>query len=213
MIAKLDRKKQHTKYMVDDIQCPGVTTIMGELSKPFLVTWANQQGLKGINTATDREALDIGTIAHFLIESHISKTEPDLRDYAPVDVDKAKIAFQGYLKLEEKHKIIYIKNELSLVSRKHFFGGTCDMYCEIDGLKTLVDFKTSKKIYPEYFIQCAAYKELLIENGYPVEQEYIFRIDKETGDFEDKKLNLTTKEFDFFLLLQRVYRCRKELKI
>jgi len=78
MIMKLDRKKGHTKYMVGDIQCPGVTTILQELSKPFLIVWANQEGLRGHNTATDRTAMDIGTIAHFLIETHISAYLPSV---------------------------------------------------------------------------------------------------------------------------------------
>jgi hypothetical protein len=213
MKIKLERNRTHQKYEVNGVYVPGVTTILQEMSKPFLLTWANKQGLAGIDINKDREALDIGTIAHFLIDCHLNGNEPDLEDYAPVDVKKAQTAFSAYLELEKKHGIKPIKNELQLISKVYGYGGTLDLYCEIDGKKTLVDFKTSKAIYKEYHLQLSAYSGLLIENDMPIEQYYIFRIDKETGDFEDKKVVLTGKEFTLFLKYLEIYMLRKELKI
>ena len=212
MKVKLERNKPHQSYKIDGVRVPGYSTIASELSKGWMKKWANSEGLLGHDLSKITEAVDIGSIAHFLIDCHLNGNEPDLTDYAQVDIDKAETAYLAYLECEKKYNLKMIKNELQLVSYKYRYGGTCDLYCDISGMKTLIDLKTSKAFYPDMKIQLAAYRQLLIENGYPVEQQIIFRIDKETGRFEDIPITLT-KEFELFLALFNVYKFRKELKI
>lgn len=57
--------KAHVKYRTKDkVLVPGVTTITNLLNKPYLIKWANDLGLEGIDSTKYRdEAADIGTLA------------------------------------------------------------------------------------------------------------------------------------------------------
>ena len=73
-IEQISRSKVHTVYKTgDSIRVPSVTTILGVLSKPALIPWANRLGLQGIDSSkyVDRLAT-IGTLAHYWIESYIN---------------------------------------------------------------------------------------------------------------------------------------------
>jgi len=47
------------------------------------------------------------------------------------------------------------------------YAGTVDLLCEIDGKPTLVDFKTSKSIWPSHRMQVSAYQRALPESHKP----------------------------------------------
>jgi hypothetical protein len=45
--------------------------------------------------------------------------------------------------------------------------GTADLFCELDGLRTIVDYKTSKGVYVDQLIQVGGgYRHLAVESGY-----------------------------------------------
>lgn len=174
----MGKAKAHQKYFTKDgILVPGVTTVLQILNKPFLLVWANKIGLEGIKMSAYVDNLaDIGTLAHSIVEAHLKKTEVDYSDYTPNQKILAENSAAKFFDWEIKNKFEVIKCELQMVSDKYFFGGTVDIYCILNGKKTLIDLKTSKSVYPEHFIQTAAYKILLEENGYPVEECRILRI-------------------------------------
>lgn len=94
----------------------------------------------------------------------------------------AEKCFQKYLDWEKEHDIQPILLEAQLVSEKYKFGGTLDNYCLLDEIPTLIDYKTSKAIYEDYFYQLAGYKILLEEYGHPVEQCLILRIGRDEAE-------------------------------
>ena len=206
--------KAHTVYkLMDGKRVPGATTITGLLNKPYLVKWANNLGLEGIDSSkyTD-EAAAVGTLAHAMVQAHLQKEEIDTAMYSPIQVDLARNAVLSYLEWESRHKIEPIICEIPMVSEKMRFGGTVDCYCLLDGIPTLLDFKTGKAIYEEYFVQTSAYKELLIEAGHPVERVQILRIGRdETEGFEERSITDTSKYFRIFQNLLDVYYTKKEL--
>ena len=90
-IEQISRSKVHTVYKTgDSIRVPSVTTILGVLSKPALIPWANRLGLQGIDSSkyVDRLAT-IGTLAHYWIESYLNGEEPNLDQYSPEEKDLA----------------------------------------------------------------------------------------------------------------------------
>ena len=215
----LDRLKKASKAHIvyktsDGKRVAGVTTITGLLNKPYLVTWANKHGLEGIDSSkyTD-EAASIGTLAHQMVQDHLQghKTELDL--YSPLQVSLAENSFLSYLHWEEGHDIQPIICETPLVSDTLRYGGTVDCYCLLDGVPTIVDFKTGKAIYDEYFVQVSAYKQLLIEHGHPVEQIKILRIGRdETEGFEERTVTDDRDYYDIFIDLLDIYYLKKKLK-
>ena len=75
-----------------------------------------------------------------------------------------------------------------------YFGGTVDCICRINGRVYLIDFKTSKKISPEYLLQVCAYTWIInsgyVENLPKIDGVGIIRVDKETKHkYEDLFLN------------------------
>lgn len=207
--------KAHTVYKLADgkTRVPGTTTITGQLNKPQLVAWANRLGLEGIDSSTyTDEAAKTGSLAHAMVQANLQNDELDMRQYSPVQVDLAENALISFFEWKSRHAIVPIQCETPMVSETMKYGGTIDCYCLLDGAHVLLDFKTGKAIYDEYFVQLAAYKNLLEEQGLPVDQCRILRIGRdETEGFEERTVTDTRKYFDIFKNLLNVYYLKKEL--
>ncbi len=183
------KEKYHLK---DGSVVPGTTTITGELgwSKNSLVSWANKLGLRGIETRkfTDDKAM-IGTLAHSFVLAEMKGEQPDTSDYTLNQINQAKNCLASYNEWKAKRKIEPIIVEQMLVSERHRYGGTPDFFGKVDEIFTLVDYKTGKGIYPEYTIQVAAYRNLLMELDHNVENVRILSIPRgEDESFSEKIL-------------------------
>ncbi|MCL1789905.1 MAG: PD-(D/E)XK nuclease family protein [Peptococcaceae bacterium] len=208
--------KAHTRYKTSDGKLvPGTTTVTSLLNKPHLVAWANRLGLEGIDSSKYRDgAAEVGTLAHAMIQEHLLGDEVDFDQYSQRSIDLATRAVASFFAWENQHDIELIMSEHPLVSDELGYGGTIDCYCVLDGIPTLVDFKTGKAIYDDYFIQLAAYRHLLEEHGHPVKQCRILRIGRDaTEGFEERVVSDTDKYFEIFKHLLGVYNLKKELKL
>ena len=198
---------------------PGVTSVLSVIAKPQLIRWANELGLQGIDSsAYVSEAAVIGSLAHSMIQEHLGGPEWDRGAYSPAQVDLAENAFISFLEWEKRtaKAMTTIHIELPLVSECNRYGGTIDWYGDIDGQKWLIDIKTSKDLYPEHVFQVAAYKELLVENGYDVEGVRLLRVGRsEDEGFDDhiiggERLMLAAEVFlDALYLYRAMARYRK----
>lgn len=190
---------------------PGVTTILGVLNKPALVYWANQLGLKGIDSRayTDDKAA-IGTLAHYMILCHLKRTFPDVSDYSAKQIDQAETCLIKYWDWEKQHTLKTIFAEKPVVSDAFLYGGTFDWYGELDDTYALLDFKTGKGIYPEMAYQLAAYRELVGELGYFTKNNQILRIgrDPEEG-FEVRSYPLLGNHWLIFKHCLDIYHLQK----
>jgi hypothetical protein len=178
------RDSGHQVYKTaDGTRVPGVTTICGVMDKPALVKWANNLGLQGTDSTKYVDALAAsGTLAHYWAEEVLIGREPDqavLDEYAKCDQDRAMTSVIKLMEWMKEHEIEVLGRELQMVSERHAFGGTCDIYARVDGKLTLVDIKTCKALYgagDEKWTQLAGYKMLLEEAGKTVDEAYILRI-------------------------------------
>lgn len=110
-------------------------------------------------------------------------------------------AFHAWL---DAHAIEPLTPEVRLVSRVHGYAGTADLIARVDGVPTLVDFKTSKGVFLEYPVQVAAYKHAAIEMGLAEAPMagLIARFPKEAGDtFEVADIPWEWQEFLFEMFL------------
>jgi hypothetical protein len=69
----------------------------------------------------------------------------------------------SYFEWKKGHKIQDILVEEPLVSEKFGFGGTPDRLAYVDDILTLLDYKTGKGIYDEYYYQTCSYVKLVEE--------------------------------------------------
>jgi hypothetical protein len=207
--------KAHTIYkLADGKRVPGTTTVLGVLNKPALVAWANRLGLEGVDSSRYvDESARIGTLAHYLVQCHLTKQEPDLSQYGRFEIDKAENALISYFEWEKSRNIVPIENELPLVSEAYGYGGTIDFIGMIDEIHTICDFKTGSGIYDEHYYQVCAYRQLAIENGFEVNQVRILNIPrKETEEFTEKIYTSFDKGWKIFQHCLEIYNLQKDKK-
>ena len=217
VIEKLKNVEAHQRYRTADGKIvPGVTTVLGILNKPALVPWANNLGLQGISVKDYVDKLaKIGTLAHYFVECDLRGDEPDLDSYSPEEIRIAETCLLKYWDWKAENNPEPIMIEGQLVSERFGFGGTIDLYCEIGGVKWLVDLKTGKAIYPEQITQLSAYTALLKENGYKVDKVQILRIGRsEDEGFEpqEKTLRQLVPHWKIFKNCLEIYQLQKEIR-
>jgi hypothetical protein len=212
---------------------PSVTAICGILNKPALIPWAINNTLEvckgaigpGVEYAETyleavweaakkasadikRSAAERGKSRHAEIERSLNSLDSradggqdDLRKWLQT------ITFE------------VVAVERRIYSRRHRFSGTLDCITRSkDGL-VLIDWKTSKSIYPEFRLQTAAYQLAWEEEhpDQPIEGRYLVRI-AEDGSVEPHYFPRSTYRLDKkgFLgaldLYRRAQQIEKEFK-
>ena len=212
---KYKNLKAHTRYYDESgKRLPGTTTILGVMSKGYgLMKWYWQMGMKGIDVEkyVDKTA-NIGTLGHYLIECELKDEQPDLEPFSNEEINAAENCLIKFYDWQEENELEVLGVEKTLVSEKYKYGGTIDLYCKLNGKYTLVDLKTSKAIYDSHMIQLAAYKNLLEENDYKVEQVKILRIGRTDDEgFEVRTQEDLSTEWELFQNLINVYNLKKQL--
>lgn len=175
----------HTRYFsADGDQVPGATTVLGEtLGARHLVHWANRAGLAGVDSAkfTD-EAAATGSLVHLLIQAELTGQEVTIRDFTPAQAERAQHALGRFKVWRSQHELVPLLVEQSLVCDEHRFGGTVDLYAELDGVPALVDYKTSGGVRLGHVIQVGAYWHLLRQHGHEVKGVRILRLGRSESD-------------------------------
>lgn len=189
--------------------------------------WATQlQGRLGEERGHKKElakAGEIGTQCHALIEWTLRTSMCEKCGPAPEINDKAKWAFAAWMRWKDKVNLKPISIETTVVSERYGFAGTMDLLAEVNGELTLLDWKTGKAIYPESFLQNAAYRHATRELGIgdPL-RGLIVRLPKvdtdpefEIADAGDEWLNFKTflTAFDLWKWQQRTEEARKEKQV
>jgi len=209
------KARAHTIYKLPDgVRVPGVTTILGVLNKPALVKWANNLGLQGIDSSKYRDGMaDIGTLAHQMILDYFKGKDTDTSEYSRSQIELAENCLLSFWEWEKGHNIKVIKAEVPLISVEYGYGGTIDCFCSLDGIATLLDFKTGKALYSEATMQISAYAYLLKENNYIPQALHLLRIGRDENEgFEEKVITNYNVAWQIFLRCLDIYNLQKLLK-
>lgn len=224
-------------YEIDGKQYWSVTTILGILEKPALVPWAAKMTAEAYsaellrifqastaNTFADiiqhlpqledaakknyrkqsETAMSYGTTVHELIEEYCKTgVEPELSDH-PIEVQTAWASWKTWLVAFDYEPLA---QEIQVCNTEVGYAGRFDAIAMVNGICTLVDFKTSSGFYgDEYLYQLAAYW-MAAPDEYDIKQGGILRLDKTTGMPEWKVYDLDdlTRGWEIFRLLAKVY--------
>jgi hypothetical protein len=136
------------------------------------------------------EAASIGSIAHRVLEQMLLGKEVKLplrRDdmLAPNVtqdmIDMANNAIDAGMRYISEHKISVIEAEAARWSPRWGYIGTGDLIAKIDGKRSALDWKTSKRLYSTVFLQLAAYQEAWLEEhpDQPLEQRVAVNIGRD----------------------------------
>lgn len=200
----MGKYSDHSTYINDkNIEVPSVTTILKLLNKPHIATWANNLGWKRQNYKKVLEdKANRGTLVHEVCHEYLFNegTKFDIPVNKLSYVKNNLLTFKNFL---ETHNLNPIWGEKSFSSDK--YGGTVDLYCELEGKKTIIDFKTSKKFYSSHFIQLGAYIQLLETFDYGVEQVGILIIHENDWDLKLLDRNDMVTYIDLFNKLSDMF--------
>lgn len=168
---------------------------------------------KGAFRDIKAEALNVGKAAHTFLESYLKGENPEL----PLEGTPVRSCVDAAIAWMDEHRVEPIEVERRVYSRKYKFCGTLDMLARVDGYRALIDWKSSNSIYPEYWIQTAAYAKAFEEEDpnyyHKIKHRYIVRLGKEDGTFEVQKhgRKQCNIEFDAFLGALKLFRKLKEM--
>lgn len=163
-------------YQLDGRKALGVTTVVGTLDKPALVTWAARMSaelavndwerlgelpiadrlkeLSWAHKATNRAATTRGTEIHH----HADRLVAGGEIHVP---DELRGPVEAYARFLDAWQITSLASETPLGSPTYGYAGTADLWCRI-GVRgdapALVDVKTGKGVYDETALQLAAYR-------------------------------------------------------
>ena len=139
---------------------PSVTTVIGAQKKASIMAWRQRVGEEAANKIS-RQASSRGTNVHTLCERYLNNDK--LGDIMP----DAKEMFIALVPLLDRIDNIWYQ-EQALFSEQLGLAGRVDCIGEFDGVLSIIDFKTSKRIKQrddilDYFAQCTAYSLMLEE--------------------------------------------------
>jgi len=201
-------------FTKDGTKVPSVTTILGRFKDAGgLIHWSWKLGMEGKDYKAVRDqAADAGTLAHELIDAHITGQTITLDGDGEI-IRQAQNAFNSYKNWELTTGVKIEWTERQLVSEEHKFGGTPDAFGIVDNKPVLLDWKSSNAIYSDYLLQLAAYAELIREvHGVEVQGYYLCRFSKENGDFSVHHYPELKEALRMFLLLREAYDLDKSLR-
>lgn len=149
---------------------PSVTTVVGAMKKQAIMEWRNRVGEVEANKIS-KLATGRGNRVHDLAERYLKNEGIDWIREMPDAVEMFRSLIAPIQRINNIHYI-----EQSLWSEKIGLAGRVDLIAEWDGVLSVIDFKTSKKIkkaedIQDYFAQCTAYSGMYEEHvGVPIDQ-------------------------------------------
>jgi hypothetical protein len=214
------------EYWESGVEVTSVTKALSVINKPTLVAWAANKAIEAasimiqpgktydeVELATiwesarkahyqaKTDAGTLGILVHKWVEHYIKTGGGKTGEMPPMPVnDKLKDSIDKFLKWQERHQVEFLTSEQPIFSKKYRYAGTLDFVCKLDGKLFLGDLKTSSGIYPEQFIQTAAYRQARTEE-FPQENYFgqlIVRIGKD-GSFEFARV-VNDQTYSFMLV-------------
>lgn len=203
--GKLTFEEGDHVYRFNGEKVPSVTTILQQVAKPALVPWAAKlvvEHIKGHSRPLPSGAYHVtpedlaaakaapravrdqagsdGTAVHNYAEAVLNgERTPTLKNEAQL---AGAAAFEDWF---ESVTVEAIALERIVFSRRLWYAGKFDFFGKINGRYCILDFKTSSGVWPEYWLQIAAYEHALREEtriNDPLDH-VIIHLDKKSGEF------------------------------
>ena len=163
-------------YWLDDKPFVSVTHVLTVLDKPGLLQWFGREVWRAMvadPTLSEKEALSApfrisdqaksrGQTIHSIVEAY-----KHTRNYIEGIPERYRGFAQAFYRWTQDNRVRIVEHERTVVSHKYGYAGTLDLLVEMNGGEKpiIIDCKTGKDIYPESFLQLAAYRQALKESG------------------------------------------------
>lgn len=193
--------KKQNQYSIEGKKVPSVTQILSVINKPPLLYWYGKHGTKECQRLL-KEAGEYGDMVHTLVQNFLEGQTQKVNKDQKTILKNLKASTKGWE---------WDQFEVVLTNDEHGYGGTCDALATIEGKRALVDFKTSKGVWPEFSLQMAAYEQCVMaysKEELDIEIVRILHLDKETLSWSVLNID-TTDLFPVFLAAKEVYEWTK----
>jgi ATP-dependent exoDNAse (exonuclease V) beta subunit len=147
----------------DGTRARSVTSVLGEAAdKTALMEWKRRVGEKEANRISTQAARR-GTAFHAICENYLLNEDSFPPNTMPTNIDSFKLV-RPYL---DEHVGTVYGIEAMVYSKELRAAGTADLIAQWDGVTSIIDFKTSKRLKREdwiegYFLQATTYA-LMVE--------------------------------------------------
>jgi genome maintenance exonuclease 1 len=202
--------KKHLKYTINGKQVPSVTTILNELSKPGIEKWYGRLGIAEAEKQK-AEAAEFGSKVHSAIEAIYQGQTPAMYD------ERFASTVNNFKKWADHNISEWVAFEKAIYHDELMYAGTIDAVARLKGTNklVLVDFKTSKKVREEYYLQVVAYAmatrmEDNAVNLKDLEGAIIVHLDHDTLLWEAVNVSLTDDLFNVFKACLEIYKWRNK---
>ena len=153
------------------VRYPSITTVLSILSEDGIRKWRARVGEEEANKISTRAA-NRGTAVHSIIEKYLDNEEDYAKDFMPNIIQN----FADIKPLLDQNVDNIRAQEVPLYSDHLRLAGRVDCVAEFNGILSIIDFKTSRKLkkrewITNYFAQEAAYAIMWEERtGEPITQ-------------------------------------------
>ena len=109
----------------------------------------------------------------------------DLSQYTEEQLKKSETGYNNFKNWIDQNKIEILYIEPNLVSEEYKYGGTPDLVTEMNNRFALIDWKSSRKVYSDYFLQLGGYCCLIKENyNIHIDDIHILRFSKSINGWD-----------------------------
>ena len=177
VLPELTRKttEEGRRYFTPDGKAyPSITTVLSILGKDAILAWRARVGEEEANKVS-RQASTRGTAVHKLAEDYIDNVEDWKGKQMPANI----MTFNTIKPVIDAHINNIWFQEAFLYSDKLECAGQVDCIAEWDGVLSIIDFKTSRRVKKEeditnYFIQMCFYAAAFLERtGVAIKQAVV----------------------------------------
>jgi len=188
-----------------------VTTLLGIINKGYnFDEWLKNVG-HNAEIITDR-AGKFGTAVHTLIQRYLLKEEVSYYDNTSFGDRVATELWERFNRwldfwkeLNSKYKVEYDPKNIEYItySEKYRYAGTIDLICTVDGVKTIMDWKTGNYLGSKEKHQMVAYMNTINCN-----KAYLVHIPSKKPNkkgYRPIEVNYTDELFQLFLSIKKVF--------
>ncbi len=132
----------------------------------YMNTLQTRLGKEKAHSKELAKAGDLGSQAHSLIEWSLQASMMEQPGPPPKVQDKATWAFMAWEDWKKSVNLKPVHIEQTVWSDRYGYAGTMDLLAYVNGVLTVLDWKTGKAVYPEAHLQNAAYRHAIREMGH-----------------------------------------------
>jgi CRISPR/Cas system-associated exonuclease Cas4 (RecB family) len=192
-------------YTPDGNAYPSITTVLSIIGKEAIIAWRQRVGEEEANKIS-QQASTRGTAVHKLAEDYLNNEEDWKGKHMPANL----FSFSSIKPLlDEKVNNIWMQ-EVFLYSDKLKCAGQVDCIAEYEGVLSIIDFKTSRRVkkaedITNYFIQLCFYAAAFLERtGIAIKQGVIIMA---VDDNEPLVFKINTYDYlQHFMTVRKKYK-------